>query len=325
MPVEPCCPLHLEPLDRSDPARWRGVAHGEVYPVIDGIPVLLPDRAQRDRIAQTDWSKPEITSDTGASGPIDFYNKATYEEIYARAEQSWERADIDRWLGAAPLKGPVLEIGSGRGGLQGVGDDYVALDYSFTALRKHIDPKYQRVCGTADRLPFFDDTFGFVFTVTALEHVPEAGRAFDEVHRVLKPGGVAYLSPAWHCVQWVCDGVRVRPYRELNLRQKWTKLTLPVRRHALAKALTTLPGRVVRRAAWGASGRSPTSFKFKKLRAEYEHFWESDCDACSRLDSHEACLFFQSRGYDVMQPGGGTVRQLLARHQPVVVRKPTSS
>ena len=74
--------------------------------------------------------------------------------------------------------------------------------------------------------------------------------------------------------------------------------------------------------AWSLSPRRPTRFRFQRLRAEYEHFWESDCDACSRLDSHEACLFFQSRGYDVMQPGAATLKQLLARHEPVVVRKP---
>jgi SAM-dependent methyltransferase len=279
--------------------------------------VLLPDRDQRQRVAMTDWSK----QDSAAASAIDFYNQATYEAIYARAEQSNEQADIERWLGQSALKGPTLEIGSGRGGLQGIGQDYVALDYSFTALRKHIDPKFQRVCGTADRLPFFDNTFGFIFTVTALEHVPAADAAFEEIHRVLKGGGIAYLAPAWHCVQWICDGVRVRTYRELDLGQKWAKLTLPIRTQPAAKAMATLPRRLLRRATWSITG-GRTQFRFTRLRAEYSHFWESDCDACSRLDSHEACLFFQSRGYDVMQPGAGALRQVLARHGAVVVRKP---
>ncbi len=317
MPVEFCCPLHHEPLDRSDPTTWRCARCGEDYPIIDDIPVLLPDPAERNRVAKTDWSNPASSQ----ANPIDFYNQARYEEIYARAEQAPERADIDRWLNGAPLKGPSLEIGSGRGGLQGIGGDYVALDYSFTALRKHIDPGFQRVCATANRLPFFDGTFGFIFTVTSLEHVPEAGRAFEEVDRVLRSGGTAYLAPAWHCVQWVCDGVRVRPYSDLTMSQKWRKLTLPIRRQALAKAIATIPGRLARRAACSFA-RGPTSFRFTRLHAEYQLFWESDCDACSRLDSHEACLFFQSRGYEVLSPGGSVLKQLLARHGAVVVRKP---
>lgn len=317
MVVELCCPIHREPLDRSDPSLWKGIELREAYPVIDGIPVLLPDRDERKLVARSNPAVPDATT----ANAVSFYDRAFRGKDYACVDQARERQDIEKWRAPAPHDDPVLEIGSGRGGLQGIGQDYVALDYSFTALRKHIDPRFQRVCATADRLPFFDNTFGFIFTVTALEHVPEAGRALEEIHRVLRSGGVAYLAPAWHSVQWVCDGVRVRPYRDLSLRQQWTKLTIPIRTRPTIKALGTLPARVVRRAIWSLS-RGPTQFRFTRLRPEYEHFWESDCDACSRLDSHEACLFFHSRGYDVMQPGSGTLRQLSARHQPVVVRKP---
>lgn len=317
MPADLYCPVHHTPLRRDGDRELLCAAHGERYPVVDGIPVMLPDDAERQRVAETDWDNP----DSPTTGAIDFYNQARHEQIYARAQQQRERDDIARWLPKA-CGGPTLEIGSGRGGLQGVGAEYVALDYSFTALRKHIDPQFQRVCATADRLPFAEGTFGFILTVTALEHVPEAGRAFDEIHRVLRSGGIAYLSPAWHCVQWVCDGVRSRPYGDLSLRQKFSKLLLPIREHPFWKAAGTLPARTARRAAWMLGGRRPTRFRFQRLRAEYEHFWESDCDACSRIDSHEACLYFASRGYDVMQPGPGAVRQLLARHNAVIVRKP---
>jgi hypothetical protein len=62
--------------------------------------------------------------------------------------------------------------------------------------------------------------------------------------------------------------------------------------------------------------------RFTRLKPDYERFWMSDSDACSRLDVHEGCLFFHSRGYEVLSPGASTLRQVLARHAPVVVRKP---
>jgi SAM-dependent methyltransferase len=195
------------------------------------------------------------------------------------------------------------------------------LDYSLTALRRYIDPQYQRVCATAEALPFSDNLFRFVYSVSCLEHVPCADRAFEEIDRVLKPGGIAYLHPAWHCAQYNCEGIPVRPYAELTACQKLVKLGLPLRRHVIVKAAAALPKRIVRRLCWSFSKR-PVRLQFKPLRPDYARFWMSDSDAASRLDSHEGCLFFLSRGYTIIHPGPGALRQLLARHEPLIVRKP---
>ena len=189
--------------------------------------------------------------------------------------------------------------------MQGTGGaDYVAADFSFTALRQYIRPQYQRVCATAEHLPFPDNSFRFLFTIAALEHVPCADLAFDEIHRVLKPGGVAYLHPAWHCTQYNCDGIPVRPYKDLTLAQRWVKLTLPVRQKGAVKAATALPGRMLRRLSWSL-GRGETTMRFGRLQPDYQTFWTSDSDAASRLDSHEGCLDFQLRRYEVLSPGQG--------------------
>jgi SAM-dependent methyltransferase len=201
-----------------------------------------------------------------------------------------------------------------------MGGDYVAADYSYTALRSYLNPAYQRVCANAEQLPFADECFRFVFSVAVLEHVPRADRAFEQIARVLKPDGIAYVYPAWHCTQYDCDGIRVRPYGELSLRQKWVKATLPVRLQPAVKAMAALPARLARRAA-SALRPGPLPLHFGRLKPDYRRLWVSDSDAASRLDSHEACLFFQSRGFEVLAPGHGALRQLLARHEPVVVRK----
>jgi SAM-dependent methyltransferase/uncharacterized protein YbaR (Trm112 family) len=309
-----CCPVHREPLDQSSPERWIGQGHGLVYPVIEGIPILLAREEERLAVSSRDWS---VEAEGGADA-LSFYNQTRDHDQYCRENLDEVRSHL---LPFAQLsRGPALEIGSGKGALQGLGEEYVALDYSFTALRAYIDSRHHRVCASAEHLPFPDKTFGLIYSVAALEHVPNADRAFEEIHRILRPGGIVYLAPAWHCVQYNCEGIPVRPYAELNWRQKLVKASLPLRQRRLIKAAGALPGRIMRRLAWSMR-RGPAAFKFVRLRPDYQRFWLSDSDAASRLDSHEACLFFHSRDYEILLPGRGTMRQLLAKHEPVVVRK----
>jgi SAM-dependent methyltransferase/uncharacterized protein YbaR (Trm112 family) len=312
------CPVYHEPLALAGDSGYVGVGHQLNYPIVDGIPILLPDQADCHKVIQTD-----CTARTSSDAcPLIFYNQTCDHEHYCREALSAERTEIEQIASEVRMAGPVLEIGSGKGPLQGIGGlDYVALDYSFTLLHRYIAPQYQRVCATADALPFADNEFRFLFSVASLEHVPNADLAFEEIHRVLRPGGIAYLFPAWHCVQYNCEGIPVRPYRDLTLRQKMIKLSLPVRQNILVKAIGTLPGRVVRRSFWSFC-KKPARFRFKQLRPDYSHFWMSDSDASSRLDSHEGCLFFLSRGYTILNPGPRAIWQLLARHVPLVVQKP---
>src|SRR5437762_2189587 len=103
-----CCPIHREPLDASaaDPSRLVGVGHGEVYPVLDGIPILLPDRAQRQHIVDTDWS----AASTVGSSTVDFYNQTRDQDQYCRAELADVRPELESWLSERKASGPTLEI-----------------------------------------------------------------------------------------------------------------------------------------------------------------------------------------------------------------------
>jgi SAM-dependent methyltransferase len=166
-------------------------------------------------------------------------------------------------------------------------------------------------------IPLASASCRFVFSVQTLEHIPSADRAFEEIDRVLAPGGVAYLAPAWHCRPWIVDGIPVRPYCDLTWKQRVVKISLPIRDSVVFRATASIPWRVWRRLTQPAPG----PLRFTRLRANYEQFWMSDSDACASIDSHEAILFFERRGYEILNPCGGAVSRLLFRAGPIIVCK----
>lgn len=88
------------------------------------------------------------------------------------------------------------------------------------------------VNGDATRLPYPDASFDRVIASEVLEHIPDDGLAFAELHRVLRPGGtLAVTVPAWLAerVCWALSkdypapaspGGHVRIYTEAQLRDR---------------------------------------------------------------------------------------------------------
>jgi ubiquinone/menaquinone biosynthesis C-methylase UbiE len=108
----------------------------------------------------------------------------------------------------------VLEIGYGLGTMQQAfydnGGDVHGIDLSTAhyqaaqARMQLFDFKTNAVCDNAERLPFPDDTFDFVFSHGVIHHTPKTEEVVDEIYRVLKPGGKV-LVMVYH---W--DSMRVR-------------------------------------------------------------------------------------------------------------------
>jgi SAM-dependent methyltransferase len=227
------------------------------------------------------------------------------------------REEIKVVLASTAARGVVLEVGSGRGRLAGIGGaDYLALDYSLSLLERHLNG-HRRVCANAEAIPLSSGSCRAVFSWATLEHVLHPDLSFAEIDRVLVPGGIAWLNPAWHCRDWAADGLGIRPYRDLTAQQKIRKALIPLRESILWRGGIQVPWRVWRR----MTSKRPSRLRYQTLRANYEHFWVPDSDACAAIDSHEGLLFFESRGYEVLEPKGGTVSRLLARGGPIVVRK----
>jgi SAM-dependent methyltransferase len=100
-------------------------------------------------------------------------------------------------LALQPIRGRVLEIGCGAGGmvrsLASYRPDlvYTGCDINrkeIAAARK-LASKIEFVYGNVYSLPFADDSFAGVVSFDVLEHLEDMGTCLDEVRRVLTPNG----------------------------------------------------------------------------------------------------------------------------------------
>jgi ubiquinone/menaquinone biosynthesis C-methylase UbiE len=99
--------------------------------------------------------------------------------------------------------GDLLEIGCGIGvdsielarcGFRVTGIDLTqaAIDIAKQhAAHRQVEIAFQR--GNAEALEFSDNAFDAVYSFGVLHHTPNMRRAISEVHRVLKPGGTAFV------------------------------------------------------------------------------------------------------------------------------------
>lgn len=254
----------------------------------------------------------------------DFYNvafdprQARYERIAAETAERFgiRRAVEDFAAKHLPANAHVLEVGSGAGSLQDVVADYTGLDISATARSKY----HKRfVQADARAMPFPDGEFDGLWSVWVLEHIPNPEQALREIRRILKPGGVAFLFPAWSCTDLAADGYAVRPYSDFGLGGKLIKAAAPLEKSPLFQAMHTIPIRLARLAAWKAHGK-PTTLHYRPITPNYRDYWMQDSDAVNSLDVFETYLWFRSRGDECLNclPDGDMVR---IAGIPLMIRK----
>lgn len=224
------------------------------------------------------------------------HEKSEYETKYVRmAEAAAKNFRIEDQVGEFVRRfnlrdRPVLEIGSGRGYLQDLAQNYTGLDIS-PSVKRFYHKRF--VLGSATALPFSDNSFDGIWSIWVFEHVPNPEQAFVEARRVTRDGGLLFLFPAWNCTSWAADGYEVRPYSDFDLMGKIIKASIPLRSSEAFRVLSVLPVRMVRSvtARFGF-----TRLRYQRLTPNYDQYWVADSDAVNSIDSHEAMLWFTSRG-----------------------------
>lgn len=127
------------------------------------------------------------------------YKEKRYAPAYSRLYQKHWNTVLCRVAGL-PAGARVIDFGCGTGILfpELAERNYrvIGLDLSFDMLKASTmeGPEALLVCGDGCSLPFAEESFDAVFCRGSIHHVPDLRQAFQEIVRVLKPGGSLIFS-----------------------------------------------------------------------------------------------------------------------------------
>lgn len=248
----------------------------------------------------------------------DFYDDVYRGDEYAnRGNESPFRPILEKCIHkyGVSASAKCLEVGSGRGALQDVVEDYTGVDLSNEVAKYYHKTFYS--CSATD-LPFEDETFDFIWTEAVLEHIPEIDLALEEILRVTKPGGIIFLAPAWYCKRWYAWGGHVKGVKELPAKYKLYKLLIPILSLPAVQFAGMLPQRI--KSLLELKKGKITGLRYVKIKANYEEYLGPDSDACNGLDPCQVSVWFEKRGHkDISHPS--YKQKLFIRTENIVIKK----
>jgi len=257
------------------------------------------------------------------------YGGDANDHIWARRIKDQKEATTD-WLKKLGVRFSkdevVLELGCGLAYLAEIHPGYVGLEFSKAAVervRKCSRPGIQIRQGNMLNIPFENESVTAVFSWAAIEHVDRPEVVFEEIMRVLKPGGGAILAPAWHCRSWTVKKLEIRPYSDLKILDRAEKALIPIRKSLAWRVACEMPGRLFREAALLLGRHADLSYRklhpMWELNHRYSHI--ADDDALASINMHSALCYFESRGWTLLS-SNSTLARIACRSGPVVVKKP---
>jgi SAM-dependent methyltransferase len=141
-----------------------------------------------------------------------------FEKEEAKLPKSYHRILdlLTKHMGSSLIKPLVLDLAMGAGDtstyMQKKRLRVVKADLSILSLKQNSG---ERVEVFAEELPFKDDTFDAIHFKDAMVHIEKKPKFFQEISRILKPGGVFLLTTvlsqlSYYCFYNSCDELHTR-------------------------------------------------------------------------------------------------------------------
>lgn len=102
-------------------------------------------------------------------------------------------------LGKVTLKRPILDIGCGFGEFAvAFADEPIDMGIDNNSRDLYVASKTNKyknlTLADARDLPFADNSYASIFSISTLEHIENSDKVLKEAYRVLKPGGIMFLT-----------------------------------------------------------------------------------------------------------------------------------
>jgi len=150
------------------------------------------------------------------------FNKKYISTTYKAAKTEYPTKLCKHLFSEFPKGSKLLDVGCGNGDfileLEKLGFDACGVDINED---HNLNDKFIKINLQTERYPFPDNYFDLVFSKSVIEHLREPDFLFDEVYRVLKPGGTFIcLTPSYkhaYKEQFYIDHTHVTPFTRFSL------------------------------------------------------------------------------------------------------------
>ncbi len=261
-------------------------------------------------------------TNNGAEKYEDFYRSEYHRKVTNPGARPGEHnffPELKKFISDFNLQDKkILEIGSAGGQFQDIVRDYTGLDITEDLRKFYHKPFFVDKAG--ERYPFEDGTFDAIFSISVFEHIPDIDNALKESLRVLKENGIFLFKPAWQVRPWAAENYSVRPYRDFGPWGKIVKFSILWRDAVFFRLFFIVPKRIWRTAKFFLNKKSMERLDYKKLKANYEKFWDADSDACNSIDPHAAILWFMAHGCEIVNYPS-IFKYFFVRTGPLIVKK----
>jgi SAM-dependent methyltransferase len=232
-------------------------------------------------------------------------------------EQELEACDLetparDLFLAYIPKKGRVIDGGCGFAKwviyLKQLGYDIVGIDNNELAISKlkDYDSSLQVESGDILDIHYPDNSFDAYISMGVVEHFEQGpGQALQEAHRVLKPGGLIFVSvPTVNTLRKVVRRplrtlINALPMSFIALRSNWGKSKRIAPLAAAGNIAGILPDRMVRILVRIVLRQKSMSYDFSEYRyskSEVENFLKQSGFEIIKTVPHD---FYGARGHAV--------------------------